>query len=55
MPLVGAFIVASPLPDEVGLVMMGLSKVRTAWFVPTVFVLDFLGILALSLAVKNFI
>ncbi|MBI4120530.1 MAG: hypothetical protein HY454_03650 [Parcubacteria group bacterium] len=53
MPLIGAFIVASPLPDEVGLTMMGLSKIRTGTFVPLVFVLDFLGILVLGLMVKG--
>lgn len=26
MPLIGAFIIASPLPDELGLAMMGISK-----------------------------
>lgn len=47
-PLVGALVIASPLPDELGLSILGLSRVR----VLTVFLLvasfNFLGILAVA-------
>jgi hypothetical protein len=45
--IIGIFLVATPLPDEPGLIMIGLSKVRPH-FLPLVFFLaHFLGILAL--------
>ena len=47
-PFVGALIVASPLPDEVGLAMMGFSKIHLSFFIPVSFILNFLGILFLS-------
>lgn len=43
-PLVGALVIASPLPDELGLAMMGLSRVKTIYMIPIVFVMNFLGI-----------
>ncbi len=52
MPLIGALIIASPFPDEIGLALMGFSRLRTAVFVPLSFTLNFLGILAVGLAVK---
>jgi hypothetical protein len=54
VPFVGALIVASPLPDEVGLAMMGLSKMKTKIFVPISFTLNFLGILIICLIAKGF-
>lgn len=51
-PLVGALMVASPLPDEMGLALMGLSGLRTALFLPLSFMLNFLGILAIGLVVR---
>lgn len=53
IPFLGALIVASPLPDELGLVMMGLSKVKTSTFIIISFILNFLGILAISLVAKS--
>ena len=54
-PLVGALIVASPLPDEIGLAMMGLSKMKTALFAPISFTLNFLGILIVGLIARSLI
>lgn len=51
-PLVGALIVASPLPDELGLAMMGLSKMKTSLFIPLSFLLNFLGITVIGLIAK---
>lgn len=51
-PFIGALIVASPLPDELGLTMLGLSKMRTSLFIPLAFLLNFLGILVVGLIVK---
>ena len=52
MPLVGALIVASPIPDEIGLSLLGLSKMKSAVFIPLSFVLNFLGSLAVILLAK---
>lgn len=52
IPFAGALIVASPLPDELGLTMMGLSKMKTSLFIPLSFLLNFLGILAIGFITK---
>jgi uncharacterized membrane protein YdjX (TVP38/TMEM64 family) len=43
-PLVGALIIISPFPDEIGLLMMGISKVKTHEFAILAFILNFIGI-----------
>lgn len=43
-PLLGALIIASPLPDELGLTLMGLSKMRVIVLIPISFVMNILGI-----------
>lgn len=52
LPIVGAVLVASPLPDEIGLAMMGVSKIKTKFFVITMYILHFLGILFIISAGK---
>lgn len=42
--LVGALVIASPLPDEVGLAMMGFSRMSVAVLVPVSFIMNFIGI-----------
>jgi len=49
----GALVIASPLPDELGLTMMGFSKTKTSLFIPVSFVFNFLGILVIGLVAKN--
>lgn len=53
IPFIGALIIASPLPDEAGLAMMGLTKMKTAVFIPISFSLNFLGILIIGLFAKG--
>ena len=53
MPMIGAVIVASPFPDELGISMMGLSKMPLIFFIPISLTLNFLGILALGLLAGN--
>lgn len=48
----GALVIASPLPDEVGLMMMGLTRVKTSYFVFLSFTLNALGILAVGLVAR---
>ncbi len=47
-PLIGAIIIASPLPDEVGITMMGLSKTRTSLLIPISFCMNFLAVLLIA-------
>lgn len=44
LPVIGAIIIASPLPDEVGVSMMGISKMKTYQFVLLSFILNSIGI-----------
>jgi len=53
IPFIGALIIASPLPDETGLAMMGLSKMKTSVFIPISFTLNFLGIFAIGIFAKG--
>jgi len=52
MPFIGAIIISSPLPDELGLAMLGLSHVSTKKFFPIVFVFNFIGIVILGLVAR---
>jgi len=44
LPIIGAAIIASPFPDEIGIGFMGLSKVKKWQFILITFILNFLGI-----------
>jgi len=44
IPLLGAVIIASPLPDELGISLMGLSKVKNWQFILISFALNAIGI-----------
>jgi hypothetical protein len=44
LPLIGALIIASPLPDEVGVSLMGISKMKTYKFILLSFLLNAVGI-----------
>jgi len=44
-PAIGAFIIASPFPDEIGVGLMGISKLKNWQFLAISFVLNSLGIL----------
>ena len=45
--IIGLFLVATPLPDEPGLILIGLSKINPKFLPLIFFVSHFLGILAL--------
>jgi hypothetical protein len=55
LPLLGAVIIASPLPDELGLMMLGFSKIKTYPFFLLSFGLNFLGILFIAFVVRKFL
>lgn len=44
IPIIGAIIIASPFPDEVGIGMIGLSKIKKWQFLLITFVLNSIGI-----------
>jgi hypothetical protein len=44
LPVLGAIIIASPLPDELGIGLMGISKLKTKQFVLLSFILNTIGI-----------
>lgn len=44
LPVLGALIIASPLPDELGIGLMGISKISTVRFIILSFVLNSIGI-----------
>lgn len=46
-PLVGALIIASPFPDEVGIGLLGISKIQPWQFLMLSLILNSLGILAI--------
>lgn len=50
MPLFGALIVASPLPDEIGLALMGVSRLKSRLVFPLLFILNCFGVGAIWLA-----
>jgi hypothetical protein len=55
LPLIGAAIIASPLPDEAGISILSLSKLKTYQFLLFVFILDFIGIFLLVSGLSFFI
>ena len=44
LPVLGAFIIASPFPDEVGIGLMGISRMKSWQFLLLAFVLNSAGI-----------
>ena len=50
---VGGFILASPLPDELGIAVLGFSKMRVKYFALLSFAFNFLGILAIGLVARS--
>lgn len=45
LPAIGAFIIASPLPDELGILLMGAARMKARNIIPVSFVMNFIGIL----------
>lgn len=45
LPVVGALIIASPFPDELGISLMGISKMKTYKFLIISFILNTIGIM----------
>lgn len=54
LPLVGAFIIASPFPDEVGVGLLGASKLKNWQFILLSFLLNSVGIFLVIILAKSF-
>lgn len=52
LPIIGAFIIASPLPDELGVSLLGMSKMSDAKFIAISYIFNSLGILMIASVVK---
>ncbi len=53
LPVVGALIIASPLPDELGLALLGVSQMSTVRFFIIAYSMNFLGIMFVGLAARG--
>ena len=51
--LIGGLIIASPLPDELGISLLGLSKAKRRTFILVSFSFNFIGILIIGLVAKS--
>jgi len=54
LPVIGAIIIASPLPDEMGVGLMGISKLKTKQFILLSFILNSIGIFLIASAGRYF-
>jgi len=52
VPLIGAVVIASPLPDELGLLMMGLSSMRLWSFMALAFTMNAAGIYIIAITAQ---
>ncbi len=50
--LLGGLIIASPLPDELGISLLGFTKMKLAWFIPLAFTFNAIGIFLIGLAAR---
>lgn len=53
LPIIGALIIASPFPDELGLTLLGLSKANNRYFVVISYTMNALGIVLVGLAARG--
>ena len=51
--LLGGLIIASPLPDELGIALLGFSNLKTSWFFWLSLFFNFLGILGICIAART--
>lgn len=50
IPIIGVIIIASPFPDEIGVGLMGLTKIKTYQFILLSLALDIIGVFLLVYA-----
>ncbi len=49
IPFLGAAVIASPLPDEIGLGLMGMTRMRLIYVLPITFFMNYLGVLLIAM------
>jgi hypothetical protein len=54
LPVIGMVIIASPLPDEVGIGLLGASRLKNWQFITLTFLLNVIGIFLIIAAAKAF-
>ena|SRR3989338_1443355 len=54
LPIFGAFIIASPFPDEIGIGLLGASKLKSWQFLLLTFLLNTVGIFIVIIAARSF-
>lgn len=50
--VIGGLIIASPLPDELGVTLLGFSKMRPSFFIFFSFIANFIGILLIGIVAR---
>jgi hypothetical protein len=53
MLIAGAVVIASPLPDELGVALMGIGEIKPRVFLPLSFAMNTLGIVLVGLAAQS--
>lgn len=54
VPILGAIIVMSPFPDEIGIGLMGISKIKTWQLMALLYLLDTTGVFLVVIAARSF-
>lgn len=54
VPIIGAIIIMSPFPDEVGIGLMGISKMKTWQLMGLLYLLDVTGVFLVVIAARSF-
>lgn len=54
LPFVGAIIIASPFPDEIGIGLLGASKLKSWHFILLTYILNTIGIFLVIIAARSF-
>jgi hypothetical protein len=53
LPVVGALIIASPFPDELGLALLGFAHIDRRYFFAIAYAMNFIGIILIGLAARG--
>ncbi|KND48793.1 MAG: hypothetical protein AB198_01075 [Parcubacteria bacterium C7867-003] len=51
--LIGGLLIASPLPDELGIGLLGFTKMKTRQFIPVSLFFNFIGILLIGIVARS--
>ncbi len=51
--IIGGLVIASPFPDELGISILGFSRLKMSWFIPISYAFNFIGILVIGIIAKS--